>query len=815
MKRRRFAALLTALIMLVSAVPAAFADGAATRQCVIRKFVEAVGKDSLPKPAADLSVYADADTADPEFAESLALAVGNGLIMGYEDNTLRPNNTVTRLEALVILGRCLPKLEAVREAEAFSDVPDWAAGEIERLFRAGIVNGLGNGLLGADDNVTDEQLDLLVSRIAPSANDGKASLKDDFYSAVNSDFLSSASLGENQLSVSPIDDTAELVEEQLEEIGRELAEKYSDRSYSGSNSLEEEAAKLYFLAYDSYNDAGELSSLLPLIEKIKNSASLVQLAELNGELIRDYRIPILIDFETPYKKTKTGQSRVLGGVYMDYAGAGFDSSFWENGGDEARGNYVKYLAEILELLDFPDSVVTAEKLAELNISVDRAGKTYTETVRAEVDSGAEDEEQYVFSCQDIFERYGTNENIVISSLGKLCDDFTNLELIMYDTAQFDFAINRLKAADIETLRAACAVNLVENLMLFMPKAYRDASTEYARTIYGGGTDCASAEMYATEVSSWLYGEYYELKYLEKYGNIDADKIASLKNEIMSCFENKFKHSSFISPSTSAKAISKLRKMKISIAEISDDSYYDNGYGDYFVLPRDAAALLDVALDAYGMYGGSFYSTYVCVNSEFPCYTVNAAYNRYSNSLYVFAGYLNEPMYSQAQTEEELLAGVGFTIAHEVSHAFDESGSLYDADGDYSQWWKEDDYRLFREKADALAEVYGGYATACGNPINGKLTSDENIADIIAMDCIITIAKEKNLSLDALFRAYAATWAEVRAPKYDEYCSAYDVHSDGKTRVNAVLSNFDEFYETYGIENGDGMYTAPENRVRFI
>lgn len=33
------------------------------------------------------------------------------------------------------------------------------------------------------------------------------------------------------------------------------------------------------------------------------------------------------------------------------------------------------------------------------------------------------------------------------------------------------------------------------------------------------------------------------------------------------------------------------------------------------------------------------------------------------------------------------------------------------------------------------------------------------------------------------------------------------------RTNRVLSNFQDFFDTYSIRPGDGMYVAPEDRVR--
>ena len=44
-------------------------------------------------------------------------------------------------------------------------------------------------------------------------------------------------------------------------------------------------------------------------------------------------------------------------------------------------------------------------------------------------------------------------------------------------------------------------------------------------------------------------------------------------------------------------------------------------------------------------------------------------------------------------------------------------------------------------------------------------------------------------------------------------AASDDHAPKKLRVNKVLQNFQEFFDTYGITEGDGMYLAPEHRVK--
>jgi len=68
------------------------------------------------------------------------------------------------VEALVLLSRCLPELETSGEPLRFSDVPAWARDDIDRLSAAGLVQGCGDGLLGANDLLTVEQIGILLER---------------------------------------------------------------------------------------------------------------------------------------------------------------------------------------------------------------------------------------------------------------------------------------------------------------------------------------------------------------------------------------------------------------------------------------------------------------------------------------------------------------------------------------------------------------------------------------------------------------------------------------------------------------------------
>jgi len=146
-------------------------SAAATREYAIAAFAEAAGL-ALPDSDEGLNAWQDAGNVSPWFRSELAAAVSAGILKGYPDGTLRPDEPITLAEALVLLSRCLPELEAKREPIAFTDVPAWAKQDVDRLSGAGLVEGCGDGRLGAGELLTVAQAVLLAQRISDLGTEG-------------------------------------------------------------------------------------------------------------------------------------------------------------------------------------------------------------------------------------------------------------------------------------------------------------------------------------------------------------------------------------------------------------------------------------------------------------------------------------------------------------------------------------------------------------------------------------------------------------------------------------------------------------------
>ena len=168
--------------------------------------------------------------------------------------------------------------------------------------------------------------------------------------------------------------------------------------------------------------------------------------------------------------------------------------------------------------------------------------------------------------------------------------------------------------------------------------------------------------------------------------------------------------------------------------------------------------------------------------------------------------------------------IGSVIGHEFSHGFDDQGRKFDGDGRLADWWTEADAQQYEARAAGLVRQFDAFAPLPDQSVNGELTLGENIADLAGT---VMAYKAWRLSLDGeeppvidgysgderFFIGYGATW---RAKMRDEYLRKMlisDPHSPPMYRVNGIVQHMPEYYSTFGLTAGDGMYLAPDERVK--
>lgn len=204
-------------------------------------------------------------------------------------------------------------------------------------------------------------------------------------------------------------------------------------------------------------------------------------------------------------------------------------------------------------------------------------------------------------------------------------------------------------------------------------------------------------------------------------------------------------------------------------------------------------------------------------------TVNASYSPSLNAITIPAAILQPPFFNVKAEDAVNYGLLGITFGHEISHAFDDSGSQYDAKGRLRNWWTPADRAAFKARAAGLVKQYGAYSPVPGYHINGELTLGENIGDNSGLSLTYK-AYQRSLGgkpspvLDGLtgeqrlYIGFAQKWRAKLRPEAAIAQIKSDPHSPGEFRAKGTVMNQPGFYEAFDIKPGDPMYLPPEQRV---
>lgn len=316
------------------------------------------------------------------------------------------------------------------------------------------------------------------------------------------------------------------------------------------------------------------------------------------------------------------------------------------------------------------------------------------------------------------------------------------------------------------------------------------------------------------------GKLYVDEMFPPEAKVKAEKMIA---NVIAAYKDRISALDWMSDSTKVKAIEKLDKFTVKIGypdkwkdystmEVKEgNSFYDNMVAVGAWAFKDNLDRIDEPVDRteWGM----------------SPQTVNAYFNPMNNEIVFPAAILQPPFYDYKADEAVNYGGMGAVIGHEISHAFDDSGARFDANGNLVNWWTDTDLKNFTERGNKLAEQYSGVEVLDSVYIDGKFTLGENIGDLGgvlgAYDGLQRFYKENgrpdNIDGFTPEQRFFMSWATVwRTKSRDEALRNQvktDPHSPGKIRATQPLLNVDAFYEAFDIKEGDPMYVAPEDRVR--
>ncbi len=206
-------------------------------------------------------------------------------------------------------------------------------------------------------------------------------------------------------------------------------------------------------------------------------------------------------------------------------------------------------------------------------------------------------------------------------------------------------------------------------------------------------------------------------------------------------------------------------------------------------------------------------------------TVNAYYNPTRNEIVFPAAILQPPFFDPDADPALNYGGIGAVIGHEMMHGYDDSGSQFDAQGNFDNWWTPEDRKRFDARTDKLVAQFDGYEALPGVHVKGRLTLGENIGDLggltIAYDALQQALRADpgaNRSIDGytqdqrFFLNWATVWRRNYTPDELKVRINTDPHAPAKFRADGAPSNLPAFAQAFQCKAGDAMVRPAGERV---
>lgn len=342
------------------------------------------------------------------------------------------------------------------------------------------------------------------------------------------------------------------------------------------------------------------------------------------------------------------------------------------------------------------------------------------------------------------------------------------------------------------------------------------------TVLSGTEEQETRWKRAINLENRLLGDAIGKLYVEQHFPPEAkQRMVALVENLRAAYREAILELDWMGEETKQKAIEKLEKFTPKI-----------GYPDEW---KDLSALQISADDLFGntVQARRFHHQYEVNKLGQPVnrsewfmnpQTVNAYYNPGMNEIVFPAAILRPPFFNMEADDAINYGAIGGVIGHEMGHGFDDQGAKSDGDGLLQNWWTEQDLEEFKSRTGKLVEQYNGFTVLDDLHINGQLTLGENIGDLGGLTIAhrayqLSLNGEPAREIDGFsgeerfFLGWGQVWANMYRDEELRRRILTDPHSPPRFRANGVLRNMPEFYATYGVEEGDGMYLPPAQRVK--
>ena len=624
-------------------------------------------------------------------------------------------------------------------------------------------------------------------------------IKDDLYEAVNGEWLKTAKIPDDKPATGGFNDLVDEIDKQL----MDDFDAYAAGKEKSDDSRFNEMIKLYRLAkkFDWRKKVGPqpLKRMLASVENL-NSYEDYQ-SQWKNWILAGMPSPISFDIDADMKNAT---------VYALFASSPSlilpDKSYYE----------AEKKAQHDQLLQLWSSMVEA-LMDKLGYSKEEAKKIIDDAIKFDAllapnVKSAEEAADYskMYNPQTVAELAGATDQLDIAAIIKQLVGEEPEKVIVTEPEYFK-ALNKILQDNFELFKNWALIRVIRENASYLDDEMREINGRYGRALSGSKKPVSQRKFafyLARDMFSQVAGDYYGKKYFGPQAKADVHHMVE---QMIKVYKGRLTNNQWLSKDTRDKAILKLDKLGIQVG------YPDKipALYDQFKVDEEEsliANLNQLIVTANKELFSRWNTPVDRMRWEMSAATVNAYYHPFKNIIVFPAAILQAPFYSLKQSSSQNYGGIGAVIAHEISHAFDNNGSLFDEFGNLNNWWTDEDSAHFKQLAQKMIDEFDGIPFA-GQKVNGKLTVSENIADAGGLSCALEAAKtEADFNAQEFFINWATIWRMKATEQYMQLLLSIDVHAPQKLRGNIQAENLDDFYTAFDIKPGDEMYRAPEDRV---
>lgn len=626
----------------------------------------------------------------------------------------------------------------------------------------------------------------------------KSMIKENLYLAVNGEWLKTAKIPADKSSTGGFADLSDNIEKLLMADFEKMLEHLDDIT---DPSLKE-FIKFYSLASDfkkrnsdAFKPAKEYLSKIEHLESFETWKN-----ELGALTLNDYPAPFSIYLEPDMKDTANyALTADVPSLILP------DKTYYEEGNESSKALieiYTKMLEKLYSLAGYSNAFI--DKTIKETLAFDRSIVPHVKDSTELADYV----KRYNKYDLDSFANFSTQINLK-TYIKELIKD-TPSQIIVAEPKFYDALDKIINPETFENMRSWLLSKTLLSVSPLLSDEARITAGEYSRAISGSKEPMApqkSAFYLSLNTYSQVVGLYYAHRYFGAEAKTD---VTDMVKKMITVYKERLQTNEWLGEETRKKAILKLEKLGI---QVGYPDKLEEIYKKFIVKGSDLFTnslrftRLSI-LDHYAKWGKPVDRS----EWEMSASTVNAYYHPSYNIIVFPAAILQAPFYSLNQSSSENFGGIGAVIAHEISHAFDNNGSHFDEFGNLNNWWSDSDLKHFQKLADAMIAEFDGLETPAGK-VNGKLVVSENIADVGGLNCALEAAKkEDDVNLKDFFFNWARVWCLKSSLERQKLLLNIDVHAPHELRANIQPQNLADFYSTFNISSGDGMYLPEEKRV---